>query len=122
MDCKCAAVPMAMLVQTLVVRDSRVLLGRWRSGAFCGRITGLLGSAPGTAIALPSGDATFAATSARGVGCILGVIWSYICWVGCFFATSFVLRWQGKQLGHLWCGLLNPELAQGDSVPLSCLQ
>ena len=39
--------PMAMLVQTLVVRDSRVLLGRWRSGAFCGRITGLLGSAPG---------------------------------------------------------------------------
>lgn len=38
---------MALLVQTLVVRDSRVLLGRWRSGAFSGRITGILGSARG---------------------------------------------------------------------------
>ena len=41
---------MALLVQTLVVRDSRVLLGRWRSGAFSGRITGILGSATGSIV------------------------------------------------------------------------
>eukprot|EP00913_Durusdinium_trenchii_P002859 g2647.t1 len=38
---------MTFLVQTLLVRQHKVLLGRWHTGAFKGRVTGLLGSAPG---------------------------------------------------------------------------
>ena len=35
------------LAQTLILRGSRVLLGRWKTGAFAGRVTGPLGEYPG---------------------------------------------------------------------------
>lgn len=47
---------MTFLVQTLLVRQHKVLLGRWHTGAFKGRVTGLLGSAPGTPDCLVAWD------------------------------------------------------------------
>lgn len=41
---------MTFLVQTLVLREGRVLLGRWRRGPFAKRVTGLLGSALGPSL------------------------------------------------------------------------
>ena len=38
------------LVQTLLLREGRVLLGRWRRGPFAQRLTGLLGSAAGPSV------------------------------------------------------------------------
>lgn len=62
---------MAHLVQTLILRDRRVLLGRWRHGAFAGRITALLGTAPGVALAV---DGSGAPQVAHGYG-ELGQYW-----------------------------------------------
>ena len=52
------------LAQALILRGPRVLLGRWKSGAFAGRISGLLSDYPG---ALPTAAAVQAGSDLAGV-------------------------------------------------------